>query len=185
MIMVVYGFLRGVNNMGNILYKMMDQLLIIKRNFRYRRFNFKGVTLGDVGIVGDNVEIGRGTYFNGGRISSSPEAKIKIGVLCAIGFNVSIMSSTHDPYNPTGSVQLRTVIYKPVNIGNGVWIGNNVVILPGVNIGDYTIVGANSVVNTDVPDFNVFGGSPARLLYIKDKEKCKKHIDLVRRYKLY
>jgi len=165
--------------MANILYKMMDQLFIIKRNFRYRRFNFRGVTLGDVAIVGDNVEIGKGTYFNGGRISSCPEAKIKIGAWCAIGFNVSIMSSTHDPYNPTGPVQFRHVIRKSVTIGKGVWIGNNVVILPNVKIGDYSIIGANAVVTSDVLDFQVVGGVPAKLLYTKDKDKCLEHIHFI------
>jgi acetyltransferase-like isoleucine patch superfamily enzyme len=166
-------------NLIKIIYKMSDQLIIIKKKFIYKRFNFKKVSLGNVDIVGDSVEIGKGTYFNGGRISSCPEAKIKIGVLCAIGFNVSIMSSTHDPYNSTGLVHLRNVIYKPVVIGDGVWIGNNVVILPGVTVGDFCVIGANSVVNSDVPDFAVYGGAPAKLLYMKDKNKCKKHVDYV------
>lgn len=168
---------------NKFIYKILDQLLIIRKKIKYRRFGFVDVTLGDVGIVGDNVEIGRGTYFNGGRISSNPEAKIKIGVWCAIGFNVSIMSSTHDSYNSTGPVHFRNVIRKPVTIGDGVWIGNNVVILPGVNIGNYAVIGANSVVNTNVPDFAVFGGVPARLLYIKDVNKCMAHVNFITSYK--
>lgn len=165
--------------MSKIIYKMMDQLLIIKRNIRYRRFNFNRVTLGDVAIVGKDVKIGIGTYYNGGRIASDPEAKIKIGVFCAIGFNVHILGISHDPNNPTGPTHLRHIVKGDITIGNGVWIGSNVVILPNVKIGSYAIIGANAVVTKDVGDFEVVGGVPAKLLYTKDREKCVDHIRLV------
>lgn len=52
----------------------------------------------------------------------------------------------------------------PVAIGRGSWIGQNAVILPGVSVGEYAVVGANSVVASDVPDGGVVVGSPARLV---------------------
>ena len=52
----------------------------------------------------------------------------------------------------------------PVNIGKGCWFGINSVILPNVKIGDYAVVGANSLVNQDVPDNAVVAGSPAKIL---------------------
>lgn len=165
--------------MTNIAYKFLDQLIIIFSRIRYKRFNLKNVALGDVAIVGDNVEIGKGTYMNSGRIASDPKAKIKIGKFCAIGFNVNILGISHDPNNPTGPVQLRHVVFGDITIGNGVWIGSNVIILPNIKIGDYSVIGANAVVTKDILDFQVVGGVPAKVLYTKDKEMCVDHIRFI------
>lgn len=53
---------------------------------------------------------------------------------------------------------------KPVHIGNDVWIGGNVTILPGVHIGNGAILAACSVVTKDVPDFAIVGGNPASII---------------------
>ena len=57
-----------------------------------------------------------------------------------------------------------TGIAKPVKIGNDVWIGGNVTILPGVTIGNNVVVAAGAVVTKDVPDNCVVGGVPARVI---------------------
>ena len=49
-------------------------------------------------------------------------------------------------------------------VGNDVWIGQNAVILPGVHIGDGAIIGANSVVGSDVPPYTIVAGNPARMI---------------------
>lgn len=54
--------------------------------------------------------------------------------------------------------------FKPVTIGNDVWIGARVTILPGVKIGNGCIIGAGSVVTKDLPNFAIGGGNPARVL---------------------
>ena len=59
-------------------------------------------------------------------------------------------------------------IAKPIRIGNDVWIGGNVTILPGVTIGNNVVVAAGAVVTKDVPDNNLVGGVPAKK--IKDIE---------------
>ena len=53
---------------------------------------------------------------------------------------------------------------RPVSIGNDVWIGSRVTILPGVHIGNGAVIGAGAVVSKDVPDYEVWGGNPARFL---------------------
>jgi acetyltransferase-like isoleucine patch superfamily enzyme len=60
---------------------------------------------------------------------------------------------------------------RPVRIGDNVWIGFDAVILPGVTIGQGSIVGARSVVAEDVPPFTVAAGNPARV--IKQLEPCE------------
>lgn len=57
---------------------------------------------------------------------------------------------------------------KPVNIGDNVWIGENVCILLGVSIGDGCIIAANSVVNRDVLDNSMVAGAPAKVIKIWD-----------------
>lgn len=53
---------------------------------------------------------------------------------------------------------------KPVSIGNDVWIGARVIILPGVTIGTGAVIGAGAVVTKDVPDYAVVGGNPAKVI---------------------
>lgn len=53
---------------------------------------------------------------------------------------------------------------KPIFIGNNVWIGENVCILPGVNVGSGCIIGANSVVNRDIPDNCIVAGVPTKVI---------------------
>ena len=62
--------------------------------------------------------------------------------------------------------------YKEVIIGNDVWIGSRVTILPGVKIGDGVVIGASSVVTKDIPAYCVVGGNPARVL--KNRKKGEK-----------
>ena len=60
---------------------------------------------------------------------------------------------------------------KPVNIGNNVWLGGNVVVLPGVTIGDNVVVGAGSVVTKDIPNNVLAAGNPAKVIRkIEDSE---------------
>lgn len=54
--------------------------------------------------------------------------------------------------------------FKPVHIGNDVWIGRRAMIMPGVSIGNGVVVAAGAVVTKDIPDFSVVGGVPAKIL---------------------
>lgn len=67
-------------------------------------------------------------------------------------------------------------ITKPISVGNDVYIGNNVIILPGVNIGSKVVIGAGAVVTKDLPDNSVAVGVPARVIKTADEyfEKLKK-----------
>ena len=67
-------------------------------------------------------------------------------------------------------------ITKPIVIGNDVYIGNNVLILPGVSVGNKVIIGAGAVVTHDIPDNSVVVGVPARVIKTADEylEKIKR-----------
>ncbi|NGP28674.1 acyltransferase [Rhodococcus aetherivorans] len=105
------------------------------------------------------VSIGTGTFVNYGcRFNTS--ARIKIGRNCDIGMDVLFVTSTHD----IGRTNRRAgrPIAKSISIGNGVWIGARSVLLPGVVIGDGSIVAAGAVVTANVPANTVVAGVPAR-----------------------
>lgn len=147
-----------------------------KSNNQKKRYRLSGsVVLGDIAMSGAHIKIGEHTYFNSGYISSAENGKVLIGNWCAIGYNVSIVASTHDVNFPTGPEQLRPSSAANITIGDGVWIGNNVVILPGVSIGNFCVIAANAVVKDNMPDYAVCGGMPAKVLYLKDPANCIAH----------
>ena len=59
-------------------------------------------------------------------------------------------------------IEPRIYANKPISIGDGVWIGAAALILPGITIGERSIVGAGSVVTRDVPPYTIVAGNPAR-----------------------
>lgn len=92
--------------------------------------------------------------------------EVYIGDNVMIGPNTLITTVGH-PLTPMGRRQ-HLGIAKPVTIGNDVWIGGNVTILPGITIGNNVVVAAGAVVTKDIPDNTLVGGVPARK--IKDIE---------------
>ena len=64
-------------------------------------------------------------------------------------------------------------ITKPITIGNDVYLGNNVLVLPGVHIGNNVVVGAGAIVTRDIPDNSVAVGIPARLIKTPDEYLAK------------
>ena len=115
-------------------------------------------------VLPKNVTIGSGvTVMNGALMMAAGGITIEDKVMIAA--NVQLISNNHDPY-------VRDVITcRPILIKYGAWVGPGATILPGVTVGKYAIVGANSVVNKDIPDYAVAVGSPAKVIKYLDKEK--------------
>ncbi len=126
---------------------------------RFCRFDLEGSkkTL----VIGNNCEFGDMTHIVAYK-------KVEIGNNVLIASKCFISDTNHGNYkdkrqdSPKVAPNDRKLISKPVKIGNNVWIGENVVILPGVKIGDGSIIGANSVVIKDVKTDAIVAGSPAR-----------------------
>ncbi len=89
-------------------------------------------------------------------------APVYIGDYVMIGPNTLITTVNH-PLSPMGR-RKHLGIAKPVKIGDDVWIGGNVTILPGVSIGNNVVIAAGAVVTKDVPDNCVVGGVPAQVI---------------------
>jgi maltose O-acetyltransferase len=108
---------------------------------------------------GKNIHVGD-DFLTNYNVTILDVAKVTIGNYCLIGPNTLITTVGH-PLDKMGRRE-RIGISKPVNIGDDVWIGGNVTILPGVNIGNNVIIAAGAVVTKDIPDNSVVGGVPAK-----------------------
>jgi acetyltransferase-like isoleucine patch superfamily enzyme len=113
---------------------------------------------------GAAVRIGDGCYLNGmTTFFSAQEIEIGDGVLMA--WNVNLLDFQHRTTDETQPIKEQGIDrIAPVKIRDGAWLGTNVVVMPGVTIGRNSVVGANAVVNSDVPDFATAVGVPARIL---------------------
>lgn len=89
------------------------------------------------------------------------------------GRGLTIFSSNHNWRSTKSLPYDEKSILEPVSIGDAVWVGANVTILPGVTIGDAAIVAAGSVVVKDVGDGCVVGGNPAQVIAERDIELTK------------
>ena len=110
---------------------------------------------------GCNIFLGEDCFINF-NCTILDEGPVNIGDHAFIGPNVSIYTACH----PLEPVKRNEFIEwaEPVTIGNNVWIGGDVSILPGVTIGDNVVIGAGSVVTKNVPSDKVVGGNPAKIL---------------------
>lgn len=128
----------------------------------------KSAVLGaDVVIIAPpgTVTIGDLSYVNEAIISASREGRVWIGRRCAIGYRVSIKAVTHDLSDPCPDEEGKVkTVAADIRIGDCCWIGDNVFIREGVELGNNVIVAANSVVTRSFPANVILGGAPARIL---------------------
>ena len=129
--------------------------------------------------------IGKYTYIGPNTVIKNCE----IGNYCSIAQNVKIGLGIH----PINFISTSPLFYSPKNplninfskktyfnsskrtiIGNDVWIGTNVVIFDGVKIGNGSIIAAGAIVNKDVPEYNIYGGVPARKISERFDDSIKK-----------
>lgn len=110
---------------------------------------------------GKHIRLGK-RFFANFNFTVLDEAYVTIGDDCFIGPNVSIYTACHST-NPVER-NSRKEWALPVTIGNNVWIGGSVTILPGVTIGDNVTIGAGSVVVKDIPSNVIAVGNPCRVI---------------------
>lgn len=110
---------------------------------------------------GWNIEVGE-NFFANYNLTILDVAKVTIGKNVQIAPNVSIYTAGHPIHPDTRNTGYEYGI--PITIGDNVWIGGNVVILPGVKIGDNVVIGAGSVVTKDIPDNVIAMGNPCKIV---------------------
>jgi acetyltransferase-like isoleucine patch superfamily enzyme len=125
----------------------------------------------------ENLRLGEGTVING-ECYINAQGGVVFGRYCHIGKGLTIYSSNHN-YRSTISVPYGTEdILKPVTIGDCVWVGANVSILPGTTIGDGAILALGAVVRGVVPSCAIVSGNPAVIVGYRDVENFRRLTEL-------
>jgi acetyltransferase-like isoleucine patch superfamily enzyme len=169
----------------NVVYHESVHLATSYIFYQYRSQEPVGVEIGrgtcvymgslfDVGPRG-RLRLGDFVLVNGARFTCDSE--IEIGDYCLISWNVVFMDTYRMPFDLEGRRHeieaaltrsprrlLGEAEAKPIRVGPNVWIGFDSCVLPGVTIGEGSIVGARSVVAEDVPPYTVVAGNPARVI---------------------
>ncbi|MBK7172712.1 MAG: acyltransferase [Bacteroidales bacterium] len=110
--------------------------------------------------IGDNSELGTNCLIQSNTI---------IGDYVIMGPDVKIYTKNHSFARLDIPVALQGVSAETTQIGNDVWLSANVIITPGVKIGNHVIVGAGAVVTKDIPDYAIAGGVPAKVLKYRNQ----------------
>jgi len=108
---------------------------------------------------GINIRVGKNVFINSG-CSFQDQGGIIIGDGVLIGHQVVLATLNHE-LDPNNRSSMHPA---PIVIGNNVWIGAKATVLPGVTIGDGSVIAAGAVVNRDVPANVVVGGVPAKII---------------------
>lgn len=122
----------------------------------------RGAFFGSQCTLGDNSSIGVNSELNG---------PVEIGNNVMMGPEVVVYTQNHEFKDRS-----RTMIeqgyqeVKGVKIGNDVWIGRRVIILPGVTIGNGCVIGAGAVVTKSFPDYSIIGGNPACIIKMRNED---------------
>lgn len=110
--------------------------------------------VGDV-IIGDHTRVGLHNTIIG---------PVTIGSHVNLAQGITVTALNHNFEESSKRIDEQGVTTKPVIIGNDIWIGANAVILPGVSIGDHSVVAAGAVVTKDVPPHSLVAGVPAKII---------------------
>jgi virginiamycin A acetyltransferase len=135
-------------------------------------------------IYGTAVHIEKNTGFVENLIVIGGNS-LKIGKYCAIAGNLTVITSNHIMNKPNIQAKLQNDYFQDgmddvskggVVIGNNVWIGLHVIILPGVTVGDGAVIGAGSIVTKSIEPFTIVAGNPAKVIR---KRFSKKNINKI------
>lgn len=143
-----------------------------------------GLTLGrgcriDVGDRSDALKIGSNARI-GDYVHINADKKVHIGDNVLMASKIFISDANHGSYSgdcqslPNTNPSQRELFFEPVVIGDNVWIGENVVILPGTTIGNGCVIGANSLLKgKNYPDNTIVAGTPARVIKKFNVNTCR------------
>ena len=131
--------------------------------------------------------MGRCSYFGNRFSMTHPESTI--GNFCSIGNDVYLGTTSHPTdflsthpfqyllgYGLSDVKRVEYLPFKPVHIGNDVWIGHRVIVMDGVTVGDGSVLASGAVVTKDVPPYAIVGGVPARLIKYRFEEEIRERL---------
>lgn len=177
--------------------------IIPNKDLLFPNENIKSLCYVKNAITRKNIIVGDYTYYDDSDKPLSFESRVThhydflgdkliIGKFCSIGKGIEFImnganhrmnSVTAYPFNIMGGDWQKStpsfddLPYKgDTVVGNDVWIGQNVTVMPGVHIGDGAIIGANSVVAKDIPPYTVAAGNPAEIIKKRFSKDITEHL---------
>ena len=156
-----------LNHKFNLALPFTDEWSSLMKELFYNQIGENSVVNNGLTVVlPKNVTIGKGvTVMNGALMMAAGGITIEDKVLIAA--NVKLITNNHDPY------ERDILTCRPILIKEGAWVGAGATILPGVTVGKYAIVGSDSVVTKDIPDYAVAVGTPAKVIKYLDPAKFR------------
>jgi len=178
----IYIFLR------KLFYPIIMQFRVASLNLKWRKGNPNNFTTVENVFPLSKAKVGKGTYGPlNVKCYGNPLEKLVIGNFCSIAPGVIfILGGEHNyncvstyPYNYFyGDKHIATKTKGPICVEDDVWIGENAIILSGCKIGRGSVIGAGSIVSTDIPEYSIYAGN--RILkrrFNEDEIKMLKKID--------
>ena len=159
-----------LNNKFNLALPYTEEWFSLMKELFYNQIGENSIVKGKLTIAfSKNVKIGKEVIImNGALMMAAGGITIEDKVL--IGANVKLISNNQYPY------ERDVLLCKPILIREGASIGAGSTILPGVTVGKYAIIGSDSVVTKDVPDYSVAVGNPAKIIkYLEKNGKSKEY----------
>lgn len=154
---IVNVFFRSISNFYNIVVAEISS----------SRFN----ECGDNNIFDKNIWINqahnirlKSNIFIGKDVFLNAYDRIEIGNFCAIGAGSKLITANHSTIDLSLPVEKRGLLKSPIILDDNVWLGYNVIILPGVKLGKGCVVAAGSVVTKSFDNYSMIGGVPAKLI---------------------
>ena len=156
-----------LNHKFNLALPFTDEWTSLMKELFYNQIGENSIVNNGLTVVlPKNVTIGSGvTVMNGALMMAAGGITIEDKVLIAA--NVKLITNNHDPY------ERDILTCRPILIKEGAWVGAGATILPGVTVGKYAIVGSDSVVTKDIPDYAVAVGTPAKVIKYLDPDKFR------------
>ena len=117
----------------------------------------------------NNVKIGEGSVFHSDTFLET-SGGFSMGRFVHCGRGLTVFTTNHNFRSEISIPYDKQIIEKPVKIEDFVWIGANVSIVPGVKLGEGSIIGMGTVLTKDVPDYAIMGGNPGLIIGYRDND---------------
>lgn len=158
----------GINIGNNVIIDALSKNgVMIGDNVKIGDFS-RILCTGTIKNIGKGIKIGN-NFGCGENCFFGAAGGIEIGRDVIMGQNVRFHSENHKFNEVNVPIRLQGVTNKGIRIGNNCWIGSGVVFLDGINVSDGCVIGANTLVNKDIPNNAIAVGNPAQIIKYRDE----------------